>query len=339
MSNGMSEPLLSVRNLSAHFLTSSGKRVHAVEGVTFDLHKGQTLGLVGESGSGKSTAALAVLRLLPGNGRVVAGQVLLDGQDTQAFEDEKFRRQVRWKQISMVFQNAMTAFNPVMTIGKQLRDAYTYHTRASRREAESRVKEVFDLVGLSAGRMTDYPHEFSGGMKQRALIALALLCHPDVVIADEPTTALDVIVQRQILDSIRHVQNELHLSMILISHDISVVSEVCDSVAVMYGGQIVEYGLTNEVLRSPRHPYTDALLRSFPNLDMPKTALLPIEGSPPTLIEPGLGCRFAPRCSRADKGLCFKVDPPLWHGDNGRVSRCHFAGQLEIESASSVGDA
>jgi len=316
----MSAPLLEVRNLDVTFSTDRGT-LRALEGVSFTLGRGESMGLVGESGSGKSTTAYALMRLLTGNGAVSGGQALLDGDDLLRMPDAALRA-ARWQRIAMVFQNAMTAMNPVLRIGDQLADALQQHVPMRRAEALAQARAMFARVGLPPSRLMQYPHEFSGGMKQRAVIALALICAPSLLLADEPTTALDVIAQRQVLQLLVRLKSELGLALILISHDISAVAETCGRVAVMYAGQIVEQGPTRPMFREPRHPYTRALVAAVPSLHT--RALATIEGSAPDLTQPVAGCRFAPRCPIAAP-VCGEVAPPVVELDGGRSVRCHFA--------------
>lgn len=291
--------LLAVRNLTLHYHTTKGD-VSAVEDVSFSLEQGEALGLVGESGCGKTSLALTLLRLLPDNGQIEQGQVLFQGTDLVGLPEAQMR-QVRWSGISMVFQAAMNALNPVYKVGDQIIEAIQAHEPLSRQEARRRVEELFELVGLNPNRIDSYPHEYSGGMKQRAIIAMALSCHPELIIADEPTTALDVIVQDRILRRMDELRRRLHMSMIYISHDIAVIAEVAENIGVMYAGKLVELGPTTEIFARPRHPYTVALMSSFPSIKGPKTKLVTVPGEPPNLLEPPTGCRFHPRCPYASK--------------------------------------
>lgn len=319
--------LLTVKGLTVDFSTGSGT-VRAVDEASFNLPKGVSLGLVGESGCGKSTTAYALMRLLPRNGRIAAGEVRLAGTDLVQVSEKQLRC-ARWRDISMIFQNAMTALNPVLRIGDQLVDALRLHRAASRREALTEAKEMFERVGLPPSRLMQYPHEFSGGMKQRAVIALALICRPSLVLADEPTTALDVVAQRRILELLEELRAELGNSLIMISHDISAVAETCSQVAVMYAGQIVETGPTRATLLQSHHPYTHALVSSFPALGVKSKRLPSIEGTPPDLSQTMVGCRFAPRCPFAQE-VCRREAPPMVQVAPGRESRCHFATSLDL---------
>lgn len=319
--------LLEVEGLRIDFTTRRGA-LGAVSDISFTLRAGESLGLVGESGCGKSTTAYALMRLLPGNGRITAGKVLINGRDIVTASEDEVRR-IRWRDIAIVFQNAMTALNPVRRIGDQLIAALMEHQPLSRAEALDRARAIFEKVGLSPSRLMNYPHEFSGGMKQRAVIALALMCQPRILLADEPTTALDVVAQRQVLELLAGLKAEFGLSLILISHDISAVAELCDRVAVMYAGQIAEEGPTRETLLTPRHPYTRGLVASIPSIYDEITTLSSIEGVPPDLVNPPMACRFAPRCPHAQP-ICTQVPPPIVEVAPGRRSRCHFATQFDV---------
>ena len=299
--------LLEVDNLSIGYQTPKGF-LKAVEGVSFSLEKGESLGFVGESGCGKTTMGTALMRLLSRNGSVKGGQILFEGKDLLKISDEEMRL-IRWKKIAMIFQAAMNALNPVHRVDDQIAEAILTHDPASSREdAGKQIEDLFQLVGVPKDRMRDYPHQYSGGMKQRAIIAMALACRPRLIIADEPTTALDVIVQHQILEETKKLQKEFEISIIYISHDISVVAEVCHNIGVLYAGRLVEYGSREEVFDSPVHPYTKALLSSYPTLTGEKEKLEPIPGEPPNLIYPPSGCRFYDRCLLA-KASC-KTEPP-----------------------------
>ena len=328
--------VLDVHDLQMSYRLRHGA-VRAVDGVSFRLDRGVTLGLVGESGSGKTSVAYCLLRLLPRNAHVRGGEILLDGTDLLALPEQQMR-EYRWNRVSMIFQGAMNAFNPVFRVGDQIVEAIRLHKRASHAQARARVDELFELVGLPSARVDDYPHEFSGGMKQRAMIAMALACDPDVVVADEPTTALDVVVQDQILEKIQELQRRLNLAMLVISHDMAMVAETCDRVAVMYAGQIVETGDTKVVFADPRHPYTIGLVRSFPNLRGPLRHLESMPGDPPSLMSPPPACRFAPRCPIAQP-ICHAEAPALADVVPGHASRCHFADDLSMLSRVDWADA
>jgi peptide/nickel transport system ATP-binding protein len=299
--------LLQVENLKTYFGVIRGE-VKAVDEVAFKLDKGQSLGLAGESGCGKTTTALSILKLLPSNARIKEGKILFEGEDILKINNEAFRKNYRWKRISLISQGAMNALNPVMTVGNQIVEAIMLHENVKKEEAIERGGKLFDLVGVGKERLTRYPHELSGGMKQRAVIAMALACNPDLIIADEPTTALDVITEAQVLGVIKELQKKLHLSMIVISHDLSMIAETCDLVAIMYAGKIVEQGDVVEVYKNPLHPYTRKLIGAFPSIVGEKTELSTIPGFPPDLLNPPSGCRFHPRCEYA-MDICRKVDP------------------------------
>ena len=305
----MAAPILQVSGLSLRYHTRHGA-VKAVDDVSFDLLPGQVMGLVGESGSGKTSIAICLMRLLPDNARVTSGQVLLDGRDLLTMGPEEIRS-CRWRRISMIFQAAMNSLDPVYRVGDQIMEAIEAHEpELTRQEAQERITALFELVGLDPQLARHYPHEYSGGMRQRAVIAMSLACQPDVVIADEPTTALDVIVQDRILRRLKEIQGSLNMSMVYITHDLAVVAEVTDRVGVMYAGKLVELGNTADVFRSPIHPYTSALLSVFPNIRGPKHELVTLPGEPPNLIDPPLGCRFHPRCPYATDA-CRTEEPPV----------------------------
>ncbi|MCE2456608.1 MAG: ABC transporter ATP-binding protein [Dehalococcoidia bacterium] len=304
--------LLTVDNLTMHYMTREGP-VRAVDGVSFSVEHGQSLGLVGESGCGKSSIATSLLKLLPDNASLLAGSVLLDGVDLLPLSEREMR-EYRWDRISMVFQAAMNSLDPVYRVGDQIVEALEAHYEKTRQESHDRVQELYELVGLNPEFMDRYPHEYSGGMKQRAIIAMALACEPDLIIADEPTTALDVIVQDRILREMKEVQRKLDMSMIYISHDMAVIAEVSDAVGVMYAGKIVEFGPTSEVFDRPIHPYTQALMSAFPSVVGEKKDLSTLPGEPPNLADPPAGCRFHPRCPYATDE-CMTSEPPIVNRD------------------------
>jgi peptide/nickel transport system ATP-binding protein len=301
--------LLEVEHLSVGFRTPLGI-LRAVEDVSFKVEAGRSLGLVGESGCGKTTIGLSCLGILPENGRILAGRILLDGQNLLEKSEEEMRH-IRWKDIAMVFQAAMNALNPVHRVGDQMVEAIlTHQPEMSRDKARQRVADLYQLVGLPADRADDYPHQYSGGMRQRAIIAMALANNPKLIIADEPTTALDVIVQDQILRETRVLQQEFNIGIIFVSHDISIVAEVCDEIGIMYAGQLVESGPVETVLYHPGHPYTRALVSSFPRLEGERTKLAPIPGEPPNLVGTIPGCRFCDRCPKPESSC--RLEPPQW---------------------------
>jgi oligopeptide transport system ATP-binding protein len=318
--------LLSVRDLRTRFFTADGV-VKAVDGVSFDLYPGQTLGIVGESGCGKSVTALSIMRLIPNPpGRIVDGKILFEGQDLLRMKDDQIRR-VRGNQIAMIFQDPMTSLNPVLTINKQISEALQLHLGMDGKRARTRAVELLDLVGIPSAktRVDDYPHQFSGGMRQRVMIAMALSCNPKLLIADEPTTALDVTIQAQILDLIRSLAKEFGTATILITHDLGVVAGMCDDIIVMYAGRIAERASVLDLYADPAHPYTMGLLRSVPRLDQGrKERLVPIEGLPPDLIDLPDVCPFHPRCIYAADRCRSEMPPLLDVGERHHQAACWF---------------
>ncbi|MEA1902184.1 MAG: ABC transporter ATP-binding protein [Actinomycetota bacterium] len=314
--------LLEVKNLVMNYELKGGEMVSAVENVSFNIPKGHSLGLVGESGCGKTSVALTLIGLQAPNARVLGGEVLLDGENLLALEKEEMRLR-RWNDVSMVFQGAMNSMNPVYTVGDQIREAMDIHwdPKPTAKEAREKTEELFNLVGINPDMIDRYPHEFSGGMKQRAVIAMALSCDPKLIIADEPTTALDVIVQEQILEELRSIQDDLGMSIIYISHDIAVIAEITDLLGVMYAGKLVELGTTAEIFARPRHPYSWLLLSSTPSITGPRRVLAPLEGEPPNLLEPPTGCRFHPRCPFATE-QCSAEEPELTEIKPGHSIAC-----------------
>ena len=292
-------PLLQVKNLTTSFVTDSGE-VHAVNGVSFNLDRGRVLGIVGESGSGKSVTAYSIMRILSDNGRVESGQVLFEGKDILQTPESEMR-QFRGERISIIFQDPMTSLNPVFTVGSQLSEAIRLHTDRTRAQAKARALELLRLVGVNEPdkRLRQYPHQLSGGMRQRVMIAMALACEPDILIADEPTTALDVTIQAQILELMRSLQKQLGMAIIMITHDLGVIAEMCDEIIVMYAGRICERGTAEEIFYNPRHAYTKGLLRSIPRMTDVHEKLVPIAGSPVDLLNLPEGCAFASRCDHA----------------------------------------
>lgn len=314
--------LLNVENLTMYYRTLRGD-VKAVDGVSFSVEKGRSLGLAGESGCGKSSMAITLLRLLPTNGSIVGGEIEFNGRNIIDMSEEEFRKEVRWKGMSMIFQGAMNALNPVHRVGNQIVEAILTHEDIPKADAVRRAKELLDMVGINPSRFDNYPHEFSGGMKQRAVIAMALACHPELIIADEPTTALDVMVQAQVLKAMEDLRRDLGLSMILISHDLAVIAQTCDKVAIMYAGKIVEYGDAVDVYGNAVHPYTRGLLAAFPDISAEKSPVQSVPGFPPNLVDPPSGCRFHPRCALADEE-CRNVEPVLEHKAGcEHVAACH----------------
>ncbi|SDQ28138.1 ABC transporter ATP-binding protein [Natronobacterium texcoconense] len=316
------EPLLSIRNLQTHFHTDDGV-VRAVDGVSFDVDRGETVCIVGESGSGKSVTSESITQLIPmPPGEIAGGEVYFDGQDVTALSEDELR-ELRGGRIGHVFQNPQGALNPVYTVGYQIREAIDAHHDVSKSEARQRAITLLEDVGIpeAATRIDDYPHEFSGGMKQRVVIAIALACEPDLLIADEPTTALDVTIEAQILDLLRDLQDEYDMSIVFITHDLGVVAEIADRVVVMYAGKVMESGAIEDVFENPAHPYTEALLECLPG----ESALEPIPGSLPNATDPPDGCRFYDRCEYATEECHVGDQPPLTDiGDDHQVSCVHW---------------
>jgi oligopeptide transport system ATP-binding protein len=316
------EPLLAVDDLQVRFWTRRGT-IHAVNGISFQIARGETLGIVGESGCGKSVSALATLGILPRAGRVVSGSARFEGRDLLGLSDAQLRR-IRGKEIAMIFQDPMTSLNPVLTIGRQIREALETHLGTRRREGEQRAAELLDRVGIPSAkaRVRDYPHQFSGGMRQRAMIAMALACEPKLLIADEPTTALDVTIQAQILNLLRDLVAEQGTALILITHDLGVVAGMCEQVNVMYAGMFVEAGSAAQIFGAPRHPYTLGLLQSIPRLDAARrTRLQPIEGRPRDMLDAPRACPFQPRC-RYEVEASRQEVPPLLETEPGHRVAC-----------------
>jgi len=322
--------ILEVENLHVHYRTNRGN-VRAVDGASFSVPRGSVVGLVGESGCGKTTAARAITGVMTRNASIPEGAIRFDGTDLTTLDARSYAA-LRWRDIAFVPQSAMNSLDPVYRVGKQLEEVLVVRGGSTRRAARQRAAELFELVGLDAHRLRDYPHQFSGGMRQRAAIALALALTPKLVIADEPVTALDVIVQRQVLDVVRELQQRLNLSMILVTHDISVVAYVCDQVVVMYAGQVVETGPTGSVLERPAHPYTMGLTNAFPDLERSSGQLTSIDGDPPDLLTPPPGCRFAARCPFA-LARCHVEAPPRTAIEAG-----HHASCWRIDEAASLRD-
>jgi peptide/nickel transport system ATP-binding protein len=300
--------LLDVKNLKIYYFTLKGV-VRAVDDVSFNVREGEVLGIAGESGSGKSTLGYGLMRLVPPPGRIVGGNIVVSGRDIVSMDEGTLRREIRWRVISMIFQGALNALNPVYTIGKQLVEPIIFHEDVGLKEAYERAAEMVKLVGLNEDVLRRYPHELSGGMKQRVMIAMALILRPKIVIADEPTTALDVVIQAQIMNLFKKIKKEFNQSIIFITHDLSLIAEIADNVAVMYAGKIVEYGNSDNVFNTPKHPYTQGLLKSIPRLKS-KEKLSWIPGTPPDLRNPPVGCRFHPRCPYV-MDVCRREEPPI----------------------------
>jgi len=313
--------LLEVENLTTYYKLKEGY-VRACEKISLQLGQGEALGLVGESASGKTTAALSLVKLLPDNARVMAGKISIEGRDiSRAMEDEL--RRIRWKEIAIIFQGAMNALNPVRRVGDQIVEALRIHEQIFDKEAYLRTAKLFDQVEIDPSRTKEYPHEFSGGMRQRVMIAMAIACNPKIVIGDEPTTALDVMVQAQVLQLLEKLRRESRMGMILITHDLSVVGETCDRVAVMYAGQIVESGPTEKVFENPAHPYTRALIAAFPNIEGQRHLAQSIPGNPPNLLSLPPGCRFHERCAEVF-GPCSTEEPQPVELSVGHTALCHL---------------
>ena len=315
----MSEHLLSVQDLHTSFFTERGE-VKAVNGVSFNLDPGEILGIVGESGSGKSVTAYSIMRILADTGKVVGGKILFKGQDLSAWSEQQMQS-FRGKNCSIIFQDPMTSLTPVFTIGNQMKEAVVLHTAKKGKEAEERVVELLELVGINEPRkrIKQYPYELSGGMRQRVMIAMALACEPDILIADEPTTALDVTIQAQILELIQGLQKKLGMAVILVTHDLGVIADMCDNIVVMYGGRICERGTAREIFYNPKHEYTKGLLRSIPNVNNMKKKLVPISGSPINMLNMPEGCAFCARCDAAMK-ICLKEIP-----EELQINHDHYA--------------
>ena len=318
--------LLDVENLKMYYRLPKGW-VKAVDDISFSIDRGETLGFVGESGCGKTSILYSIMRLIPENAKIMEGKIVFDGTDLLQIPEDHMRK-IRWKRISMIFQNAMNALDPVLRVGDQIVEALTVHEKLSKTDAWDRVESLFELVGLSGSHVRNYPHQFSGGMRQRAIIAMSLACDPELILADEPVTALDVVVQDQILGKIRDLQESKRMAMIIVSHDISVIAETCEKMDIVYGGRIVEHGDTLSLFRDPRHPYTIALLHAFPSLRGSKRDLVSIEGDPPDLLNPPEGCVFQPRCPIA--GPICKTRPARIFASSDHFSECHFAADSRL---------
>ncbi len=318
----MSELLLSVQDLHTTFFTPSGE-VHAVDGVSFNLNEGKVLGIVGESGSGKSVSAYSVMQILSYPGRITSGSIKFRGEELVGASEEKIRH-IRGNKISIIFQDPMTSLNPTFTIGNQLREAIMLHTDRNKKQAQERAIEMLELVGINEPekRVKQYPFELSGGMRQRVMIAMALACEPDILIADEPTTALDVTIQAQILELMADLQKKLGMAIIMITHDLGVIASMCDEVIVMYAGRVAERGTAPQIFYRPKHEYTKGLIRSIPNIENDdKEPLVPISGTPVDMLNMPAGCAFAPRCERAMK-ICLTEKPKEIFINDAHISAC-----------------
>lgn len=331
------ENLLEIRDLKTSFFTHVGE-VKAVGGISFTLKKGQAVGIVGESGSGKSVSMMSLMRLLSDNGKIINGEIIFDNKDLVRLK-EKDMEKIRGNDIGMIFQDPMTSLNPVYTIGKQVIEPLMKHKAMTKIEAYNTALKMLSIVGIPSPekRMTQYPHEFSGGMRQRVMIAMAMVCNPKLLIADEPTTALDVTIQAQILELMKDLKEKINTSIILITHDLGVVADVCDDINVMYGGLIIEKGSKEDIFYHPKHPYTWGLLKSIPNpKSQLKERLKPIDGQPPDLLKPPVGCPFAPRCEYAMK-ICLAKRPPFFNINKYHTSACWLNHSNSIKVMAPVG--
>ena len=322
--------LLDIRNLSVAFDTDSGK-VYAVNNLSLKIGRKETLGLVGETGAGKTTTALAVMKLVQSPpGKITSGEIILEGQDLMTVP-EKDMFNIRGNKISMIFQDPMTSLNPVMTVGEQISEVIELHQKLSKDELRKKTEEMLEVVGIRKERINDYPHQFSGGMKQRVVIAMALACNPELIIADEPTTALDVTIQAQVLELMKNLKEKYDTSVILITHDLGVVAEICDYVSVIYAGSIVEYASVKDMYETPGHPYTKGLFNSIPSLDEDVESLTTIKGNPPDPSALPSGCRFHPRCDKCME-ICKHTNPEFQEVSPGHFIACHLFKKGEGES-------
>ncbi len=315
-------PLLQVNDLEVEYRTKRGK-VKAVDHVSFEIAPNEVYGLAGESGCGKSTIVYAITRLHRPPAYITGGEVLFNGKDVLKMNDDELKA-FRWEHASLVFQSAMNALNPVITVGAQIIDAIQAHKPVSKEEARTRGKELLHMVGIDVKHIDSYPHQLSGGMRQRAVIAIALALNPELIIMDEPTTALDVVMQKQIMQEIQYLKQEFNFSILFITHDLSLLVEFSDRIGIMYAGEIVESGPSREIFQAPQHPYTSKLMNSFPSVTGPRRELTGIPGSPPDLVNPPTGCRFHPRCSEAIVGLCQEVHPRLQSVGERHIAACHL---------------
>ena len=321
------EPLIQIQELNVEYRTGRGA-VRAVENVSFDLYPNEVFGLAGESGCGKTTVANAITRLLKPPAYITGGRIMFRDIDILRMSPEELRA-FRWDQLSIVFQSAMNALNPVLTIGNQIIDAMQAHQSISYEQARGQAKQLLRTVGIDVQRVDSYPHQLSGGMRQRAVIAIALALNPELIIMDEPTTALDVVVQKQILQEIKELRAQFGFSILFITHDLSLLVEISDRIGIMYAGKFVEAGPAHDIFSDPKHPYTDRLMNSFPTVHGPRRELLGIPGAPPDLIDPPAGCRFHPRCELAIAGECDQIIPPLIRIGGERDVACHLITEAE----------
>lgn len=325
------ENILEVRNLTVQYVTDEGT-AKAVNNLDLTLKKGATLGLVGETGSGKTTTALSILRLVPDPpGVIVDGEIFLNNENILELSERDMDKRIRGNEVSMIFQDPMTSLNPVMTVGYQIAEVIRAHQKVNKAQAEEKAKELLEIVGIPSDRIHEYPYQFSGGMKQRVIIAIALACNPQVLIADEPTTALDVTIQAQILDVMKSLKDKFEMSMIMITHDLGIVAEVCDEVSIIYSGRIVEHGTVEEVFNNTRHPYTEGLFRSLPRINDEREMLVPIPGMMPDSMELPKGCTFWPRCQYSIE-RCREEVPEKTHINQYHHVSCFVRSHLEEES-------
>ena len=331
----MAEYLVDIKNERLSFFTPAGE-VKALNDVSIHLKEGEVLGIVGESGSGKSVTAYSLMGLTAHPGKLLGGNLNFNGHQIENMSEKEIRK-IRGNEISIIFQDPMTSLNPVYTIGNQIMEVIRLHTDKTRQQAKARAKELLELVGINEPekRLKQYPHELSGGMRQRVMIAIALACEPKLLIADEPTTALDVTIQAQILELMMELKDKLHMAIIMITHDLGVVASMCDRIAVMYAGRIVEYGTTDDIFYEPRHQYTKGLIRSIPRLDTKEhERLIPIEGTPVDLLNPPKGCPFAPRCDAAMR-ICLREMPPVTEFSDVHYTQCWLCQKEEFEKGAS----
>ena len=332
----MSEKLLEIKDEHLSFFTPAGE-VKALNGVSFSLNQGEVLGIVGESGSGKSVTAYSIMGLTAYPGKLIGGTIRFNGHEVEKMKEKEFRK-MRGNEVSIIFQDPMTSLNPVYTIGNQIMEVLLQHTEMDKAKAKARAKELLELVGINEPekRLKQYPHELSGGMRQRVMIAIALACEPKLLIADEPTTALDVTIQAQILELMQDLRKKLGMSIIMITHDLGVVASMCERIAVMYAGHIVEYGTTDEIFYNPQHEYTKGLINSIPKLNATeKERLVPIEGQPVDLLNPPAGCPFAPRCNKCMK-ICLSQMPPRTDLSETHYTHCWLRQKEEFEKGGNV---
>jgi len=333
------ENILELSNLEVHYI-SDDETVRAVNGIALKIGKGKTLGLVGETGAGKTTTALSILNLVPEpQGKIISGEILLDSEDVLGMTETQLL-DMRGDKVAMIFQDPMTSLNPIKTVGEQIAEGIRIHRKVDQKEALDKAREMLELVGIPGERVMEYPHQFSGGMKQRVVIAIALACRPDLLIADEPTTALDVTIQAQVLKLINELRETYNMSMLMITHDLGIVAEVCDEVAIMYAGRIIEHGTLEDIFENMRHPYTKGLFDSIPNIDDRKNALKPIKGLMPDPTNLPPGCAFHPRCDYAKPECSRDLPKDIWLGETHYV-QCHLYNETTenmLRDGGSVGE-